>query len=197
MKYAIIGSGNVGTAIARQFARVAIPVSIANTRGPETILPLTEELGESVTATSLEEALSAEVLFLAIPFIAVQALARSRSDWAGKIIIDQTNAFGVSPETLAGRLSSDIVAQALSGASIVKAFNQIPAAVLARDPSQDGGRRVVFVSSNDERAASTVTAIAEQLGFSPIGVGRIDEGGRLLNLPGPLLFHNLTEHPPE
>ena len=45
MKYAIIGSGNVGTAIARQFARVAIPVSIANTRGPETILPLTAELG--------------------------------------------------------------------------------------------------------------------------------------------------------
>ena len=195
MKYAIIGSGNVGTAIARQSARVAIPVSIANTRGPETILPLTAELGEVVTATSLEEALSADVLFLALPFIAVEALARSRSDWAGKIIIDQTNAYGVAPETLAGRLSSDIVAQALPGASVVKAFNQLPAGVLARDPSQEGGRRVVFVSSNDEKAASTVKALAERLGFSPILVGRIDEGGRLLHIPGPLVLHNLIEHP--
>ncbi len=195
MKYAIIGSGNLGSAIARQFARAAIPVVIANTRGPETIRSLVEELGEVVTATSLDEALSADVLFLAIPFVSVEALALTRSDWAGKIVIDQTNAYGVSPETLAGRLSSDIVAGALPGALVVKAFNQLPAGVLARDPSQDGGRRVVFVSSNEEQAAVTVKELAQQLGFSPILVGRIDEGGRLLHIPGPLVLHNLVEHP--
>ena len=67
--------------------------------------------------------------------------------------------------------------------------------VLARDPSKDGGRRVVFVASNDDKASATVKALAEQLGFSPILVGRIDEGGRLLHIPGPLVLRNLVEHP--
>jgi len=195
MTYAIIGTGNVGSALARQFARAGIAVSIANTRGPETIRPLAEELGDKVTAQTLEDALAADVVFLAIPFIAVEEFARSRSDWTGKIVVDQTNAYGVSPEVMAGRLSSDIVAKAVPGASVVKAFNQLPAGVLARDPSQDGGKRVVFVASNDDKAAATIKELAQQLGFSPIVLGRIDEGGRLLHIPAPLVLHNLVEHP--
>lgn len=194
MNYAIIGTGNVGSALARLFARGGIAVSIANTRGPDTIRPLVEELGDTVTATTPEDALAADVVFLAIPFVAVEKFAQIRSDWTGKIVIDATNAYGVSPETMDGRLSSDIVAKAVPGASVVKAFNQLPAAVLARDPSQDGGRRVVFVASNDDEAGATIKALAEQLGFSPILVGRIDEGGRLLHIPGPLVLHNLVEH---
>ena len=125
----------------------------------------------------------------------MEEFARIRADWAGKIVVDQTNAYGVPPDVLAGRLSSDIVAKAVPGASLVKAFNQLPAGVLARDPAQDGGRRVVFVASNDNKAAATIKALAEQLGFSPILVGRIDQGGRLLHIPGPLVLHNLVEHP--
>jgi len=195
MTYAIIGTGNVGTALARLFSRAGIEVSIANTRGPETIQPLVKELGATVKARTLEDALEADIVFLAIPFVAVERFARIRKDWSGKIVIDATNAHGVSPEVLAGRLSSDIVAKAVPGAAVVKAFNQLPAGVLARDPSQDGGRRVVFVAGNDDKASATVKALAEQLGFSPILVGRIDEGGRLLHIPGPLVLHNLVEHP--
>ena len=195
MTYAIIGTGNVGTALARLFSRAGIEVSIANTRGPETIQPLVKELGATVKARTLEDALEADIVFLAIPFVAVEKFARIRKDWSGKIVIDATNAHGVSPEVLAGRLSSDIVAKAVPGAAVVKAFNQLPAGVLARDPSQDGGRRVVFVAGNDDKASATVKALAEQLGFSPILVGRIDEGGRLLHIPGPLVLHNLVEHP--
>jgi 8-hydroxy-5-deazaflavin:NADPH oxidoreductase len=195
MTYAIIGTGNVGTALARLFSRAGIEVLIANARGPETIQPLVQELGATVKARTLEDALEAEIVFLAIPFVAVEKFARIRKDWSGKIVIDATNAYGVSPEVLAGRLSSDIVAKAVPGATVVKAFNQLPAGVLARDPSQDGGRRVVFVASNDDKASATVKALAEQLGFSPILVGRIDEGGRLLHIPGPLVLHNLVEHP--
>ncbi len=195
MTYAIIGTGNVGSALAHQFARAGIAVSIANTRGPETIQQLVGELGDKVTAKTSEDALAADVVFLAIPFIAVEKFARSRSDWTGKIVVDQTNAYGVSPEVMAGRLSSDIVAKAVPGASVVKAFNQLPAGVLARDPSQDGGKRVVFVASNDDKAAATIKELAQQLGFSPIVLGRIDEGGRLLHIPAPLVLHNLVEHP--
>ena len=195
MNYAIIGSGKVGSALAHLFTRAGIAVSIANTRGPETIRPLVEALGDTVTAATVEDALDADVIFLAIPFVAVEAFARVHADWSGKIVIDATNAYGVSPEVMAGRLSSDIVAKAVPGASVVKAFNQLPAGVLARDPAQDGGRRVVFVSSNEDEASTTIKGLAEQLGFSPILVGRIDEGGRLLHIPGPLVLHNLVEHP--
>jgi len=195
MNYAIIGSGKVGSALAHLFTRAGIAVSIANTRGPETIRPLVETLGDTVMAATVEDALDADVIFLAIPFVAVEAFARVRADWRGKIVVDATNAYGVSPEVMAGRLSSDIVAKAVPGASVVKAFNQLPAGVLARDPAQDGGRRVVFVSSNEDEASTTIKGLAEQLGFSPILVGRIDEGGRLLHIPGPLVLHNLVEHP--
>lgn len=195
MTYAIIGTGNVGTALARQFARNGIAVSIANTRGPDTIAPLAQELGPMVTATTLDDALEADVILLAIPFVAVEAFALARPDWSGKIVVDATNAYGVSAEVMAGRLSTDIVAAALPGAAVVKAFNQLPAGVLARDPAQDGGRRVVFVASNDAAAAAAIKALAEQFGFAPILVGRIDEGGRLLHIPGPLVLHNLVEHP--
>jgi predicted dinucleotide-binding enzyme len=197
MTYTIIGTGNVGTALARVFTRAGIDVSIANTRGPETIRPLVAELGDTVTARTLEDALDADIVFLAIPFVAVEAFARLRDDWSGTLVVDATNAYGVPPEVLAGRLSSDIVAGALRGASVVKAFNHLPARVLARDPAQDGGRRVVFVASNDAAASATVKALAEQLGFAPILLGRIDEGGRLLHIPGPLVLHNLVELPLE
>jgi len=195
MKYAIIGSGKVGSALAQLFTRAGIAVSIANRRGPETIRPLVETLGDTVKAATVEDALDADIIFLAIPFVAVEAFARIRSDWTGKIVVDATNAYGVSPEVMAGRLSSELVAQAVPGASVVKAFNQLPAGVLARDPAQDGGRRVVFVSSNENEASAAIKGLAEQLGFSPILVGRIDEGGRLLHIPGPLVLHNLVEHP--
>ena len=195
MKYAIIGTGNVGTAIARQFSRAGIEVSIANTRGPATIAPLAEELGGAVTARTLEEAATADVLFLALPFVAVDKFARILGDWRGKIVIDATNAYGVPPEVLAGRLSSDIVAASMPGARVVKAFNQLPAGVLARDPAQDGGKRVVFIATNDGEAGGAVKSLAGELGFSPILLGRIDEGGRLLHIPGPLVLHNLVEHP--
>jgi 8-hydroxy-5-deazaflavin:NADPH oxidoreductase len=195
MSYAIIGTGNVGTALARLFSRAGIEVSIANTRGSETIQSLVKELGATVKAETLDDALKADVVLLAIPFAAVEKFGRARADWTGKTVVDATNAFGVAPEVLAGRASSDIVAQAVPGASVVKAFNHLPAGVLARDPTQDGGRRVVLVAGNDETANATVKALAQQLGFSPIVVGRIDEGGRLLQVGGPLLLHNLVEHP--
>jgi predicted dinucleotide-binding enzyme len=132
MNYAIIGTGNVGAALARLFGRAGIEVSIANTRGPETVQPLVKELGTTVKAETLESALAADVLFLAIPFAAVEGFGRARSDWSGKIVVDVTNAFGVPPEILAGRLSSDIVAKAVPGAVVVKAFNQLPAGVRRR-----------------------------------------------------------------
>jgi predicted dinucleotide-binding enzyme len=197
MKYAIIGSGKIGTALARVFARKNIDFAIANSRGPETLAPLREELGPSVFPQSIEDACKAEIIFLAVPFPAHKDVARQSKQWQGKIIVDTTNAFHVAPEELDGALSSEIVSRAFAGARLVKGFNHLPAAQLGTNPSPNGRRQAVFLSSNDADASATVAAVASELGFAPVELGRIDEGGVPLHIvggqPGGLLFQNLEK----
>lgn len=193
MSYAIIGSGNVGAALAAQFARSQIPVGIANTRGPESIAPLASELGALVTPMSLIDALRANIIILAVPFRAHSLVAQAAPDWNGKIIIDAMNTYGVSPEELQGLASTEVVARAFPGASIVKTFNQLPAKLLAKDPVQDGGRRVMFVASNDEVASASAAKLVSDLGFAPINLGKITEGGALLGMGAPLILQNLIK----
>lgn len=196
MTYAIIGSGAIGTALARQFARKAIPVRIANSRGPASIAALAKELGPSVQPVELAEALASDIVILAVPFTAVADTVAGVPDWQGRIVIDATNAINFSdfsPADLGGRASSDLVAGHVPGARLVKAFNTLPAAILASVPDADGGHRTVFASSNDAEAARTFAALAEALGFAPINLGRIDEGGRLAQFGGPLAVHNLIK----
>jgi predicted dinucleotide-binding enzyme len=190
MSYSIIGSGNVGTALARQFARSNIEVAIANSRGASSLAPVVAELKGKTRAVDLSEALRADIVFLAVPFPAFQKVAQTKTSWSGQIIIDAMN----RREKVSEPTSTEVVAGEFSGAKVVRAFNQLPAAVLASDPFQDGGRRVMFVSSNDTDASVTVAELARQLGFAPIELGRLDEGGRLLDFHRPLVLHNLIEH---
>jgi predicted dinucleotide-binding enzyme len=124
MKYAIIGSGKIGPALARAFARKNIKVAIANSRGPETLVSFAAKLGPSVLPQSVEYASGAEIIFLAVPFSAHKEVAKVLKNWNGKIVVDVTNAFHVLPEELGNHLSSEVVAQAFGGALLVKAFNQ-------------------------------------------------------------------------
>lgn len=194
MTYSIIGSGNVGTALARQFARSGIAVGLANTRGPASIAELCAELGEHVSALSLRDALQADVIILAIPFRAHPAVAAMANGWQGKIVIDAMNTYGVPVEELQGQASSDVVAGTFTGAALVKTFNQLPARLLAQAPAEHGGRRVMFVSSNDDAAAAEVASLVERLGFAAIGLGKIREGGALLGMGGALILQNLVKH---
>jgi 8-hydroxy-5-deazaflavin:NADPH oxidoreductase len=197
MKYAIIGSGEIGTALARIFARKKIEVAIANSRGPKTLASLTEELGPSVFARSVQDACEAEIIFLAVPFTAHQDVAKQFEQWNGKIVVDTTNVFHVAPEELGGLLSSEIVSKAFVGARLVKGFNHLPAAQLGTNPPVEGQRQAVFLSSNDADASATVAAVATQLGFAPIELGRLDQGGVPLHVvagqPGGILFQNLVK----
>jgi predicted dinucleotide-binding enzyme len=197
MKYAIIGSGKIGAALARTFARKNIEVGIANSRGPETLASLKEELGPSVFPQSIQDAHKAEIIFLAVPFPAHKDVAKQFKQWSGKIVVDVTNALHVTPEELGGLLSSEVVSQAFVGARLVKAFNHLPAAQLGSNPPLEGQRQAVFVSSNDADASATVAAVATQLGFAPVELGRLEEGGVPLHIvggqPGGLLFQNLEK----
>lgn len=194
MSYAIIGSGAIGTALARQFARKAIPVRIANSRGPASIAPLADELGASVQPVELADALAADIVILAVPFTAVADTVKDVTHWNGRIVVDATNAINFadfSPADLGGRPSSEIVAEQVPGGRLVKAFNTLPAAILASVPETGDGCRTIFVASNDAEAAQAVERLADSLGFATIGLGRIEEGGRLQQFGGPLAVHSL------
>ncbi len=127
-------------------------------------------------------------------------VAKALPRWDGKTVVDATNAFGTPPEALDGLPSSAFVAKAFTGAKLVKGFNHLIAAVLATDPVVQGGHRVVFLSSDDDDAIAPVAALAKQLGFAPVQLGKLGEGGALVHARGrswgPLIFQDLFKKEP-
>jgi 8-hydroxy-5-deazaflavin:NADPH oxidoreductase len=197
MSYAIIGFGKIGQALAKAFARKGIEVSVATTRDPESFASAAAAIGPTIIPKKLAEAVKAEIVFLAVRFESHRDVAKALPTWKGKTIIDVTNAYGVPPEDLGGQPSSKAVAQAFTGGRLVKGFNHLVAAVLAEDPAVHGGRRVVFLASDDDAAAAEVGALAETLGFAPIRLGGLSEGGLLVqargNSWGQLIFKDLVK----
>ncbi|MGE8101312.1 NADPH-dependent F420 reductase [Pseudomonas fluorescens] len=197
MSYAIIGFGNIGQALAKAFARNGIEVSVATTRDPQSFASAAAAIGPQIIPKNLVDAVKADIVFLAVRFESHPDVAKALPTWKGKTIIDMTNAYGVSPEELGGEPSSRVVAQAFTGGRLVKGFNHLGAAVLGQDPAVQGGRRVVFLASDDDGAATEVGALAENLGFSPIKLGGLSEGGLLVqargNTWGQLIFKDLVK----
>jgi len=197
MSYAIIGFGKIGQALARAFVRSGIEVSVATTRDPETFASAAAAIGPGIVPKKLAEAVKADIVFLAVRFESHQDVANALSTWQGKTIVDVTNAYGVPPEELGGQPSSRVVAQAFTGGRLVKGFNHLGAAVLDQDPAVHGGRRVVFLASDDDGAAAEIGTLAENLGFSPIKLGGLSDGGLLVqargNSWGQLIFKDLVK----
>ena len=198
MSYAIIGFGKIGQALAKAFARKGIEVSVATTRDPKSFASSAAAIGPTIIPKTLAEAVKADTVFLAVRFESHRDVAKALPTWKGKTIVDVTNAYGVSPEELGGQPSSaKVVAQAFTGGKLVKGFNHLVAAVLTQDPAVHGGRRVVFLASDDDAAAAEIGALAENLGFSPIKLGGLSEGGLLVqareNSWGQLIFKDLVK----
>ena len=197
MSYAIIGFGNVGQALAKAFARSGIEVSVATTRDPESFASAAAAIGPTIIPKKLAEALKADVVFLAVRFESHRDVAKALPTWQGKTIVDVTNAYGVSPDELGGQPSSKVVAQAFAGGRLVKGFNHLAAAVLGQDPAVHGGRRVVFLASDDDAAETEIGTLAQKLGFSPIKLGGLSEGGMLVQARGDswgrLIFKDLIK----
>lgn len=197
MSYAIIGFGKIGQALARAFARSGIEVSVATTREPESFASAAAAIGPEIIPKRLAEAVKADIIFLAVRFESYRDVAKALPDWKGKTIVDVTNAYGVPPEELDGQPSSRVVAQAFTGGRLVKGFNHLGASVLEQDPAVHGGKRVVFLASDDDGAATEIGALADKLGFSPIKLGALSEGGLLVqgrgNSWGQLIFKDLIK----
>jgi predicted dinucleotide-binding enzyme len=197
MTYAIIGFGRIGQALARAFARKGIEVSVATTRDPQSFASAAAAIGPKIIPRKLADAVEADIVFLAVRFEAHRDVAKALASWKGRTIVDVTNAYGVAPETMEGQPSSKFVSQAFEGAKLVKGFNHLGAAILDRDPAVQGGRRVVFLASDDDGAATQIAVLAEKLGFAPIKLGSLSEGGLLVqargNSWGHLIFKDLVK----
>ena len=197
MTIGIIGSGAIGTALARVLSRAEIKATISNSRGPDSLKDLVRELGPSIKAGTREEAARADIVFVAVNWTKLPAAMAGLPDWKGRIVVDANNPIEAplfKPADLGGRISSQVFAGLVPGARVVKAFNHLRAELLATDPRSDGGQRVLFYSGDDTAAKAEIAALIERLGFAGIDLGSLEVGGKLAQFPGgPLPNQNLVK----
>jgi 8-hydroxy-5-deazaflavin:NADPH oxidoreductase len=172
--------------MARTALRAGRAVVIANSRGPESLAAVASNLGAS--AGTVAEAAAAGVVVIAVPWDRVPAAVQGL-EWNGQIVIDATNDWGA--DDLNGRTSSEIVADLVAGARVVKAANTLGAEVLGSDPEVAGGRRVIFVSGDHADAKADVVALFEDAGFAAIDLGELATGGAMQQIHHPLAGVNL------
>ena len=188
----IIGAGRIGQAMAQTARRAGRQVVIANSRGPQSLASVVEGLGDGVSAGTVKEAAAADIVVLAVMWPDVPQAVKGL-EWEGRILIDPTNDF--DPSDLNGRTSSEVVAELVAPARVVKAGNTLGANVLASDPQQAGGQRVIFVSGDAGEAKSDVAALFGDAGFFVVDLGGLRDGGEMQQLGAPLAGHNLIRLP--
>ena len=188
----IIGAGRIGQVMARIAVRAGRRVVIANSRGPESLAAVVEGLGDGVSAGTVSDAAAAEIVVLAVMWQDVPRAVEGL-DWQRRIVIDPTNDF--DPSDLDGRTSSEVVADLVAPARVVKAANTLGAAILASEPEQAGGQRVIFLSGDTAAAKSEVVALFEDAGFFVVDLGGLRAGGQMQQVGAPLAGHNLIRLP--
>jgi 8-hydroxy-5-deazaflavin:NADPH oxidoreductase len=196
MTLGIIGAGHIGQALARQALRAGQQVVLSNSRGPDSLSGITAELGAGATAGTVPQAVEGDLVAIAVPWGAIPA-AVSGIDWNGRIVIDANNPIinsGSQIVDLDGHTSSEVVAGLVPGARLVKGANTLPAEVLAEDPRQGDGRRVLTICGDDDEAKRAVAELFEGAGFATIDLGGLVAGGRLQQAPdGAFAARNLLQ----
>ncbi|MFD4527016.1 NADPH-dependent F420 reductase [Streptomyces sp. NPDC058470] len=191
MKIGTLGAGTVAQAIARHAVSHGHQIVLSNSRGPASLTGLAEDLGPLAGAGTPEEAAAAEVVVLAVGWPQVPDAVVALPPFDGRIVIDATNQF-VSPPPhfeiadLGDLTGSEYVASLLPGARVVKAFNTLYSQYIAADPHHEAGRQVLFLAGDDADAKATVRDLTAGFGFAPVDLGGLREGGRLMQLGGPL-----------
>ena len=184
MRIGIIGAGHIGGTLAELFVGAGHEVAVSNSRGPETLTGLVEELGGRVQAMIRADATRfGDVVVVAVPFGRYRELPTEAV--SGKVVIDTNNYYpqrdGHFEELDSDRTTSSELLQAhLSGALVVKAFNAILWSRLRDDgrPAGDGDRLGIPISGDEEQAKQAVAELIDEIGFDPVDAGTLAEGGR-------------------
>lgn len=213
MNIGIIGSGSLGSNIARALSKKGIAATIANKSGVQSLEKLVAELGKGITAGTIEQAASADIVIVAVPWITLETLLGRMPAWNNRIVIDATNpvlfldpnspdakdptnplaAYGIKAINLGGKYASAVVRELVPGARLVKAFNHVDANVLAQ-PEVSGGQRTMFFAGDDADAKAEVRKLLESIGYFAVDLGSLDVGGPLMELPfGALAMSNFAK----
>ncbi|SDT80635.1 hypothetical protein SAMN04489716_9291 [Actinoplanes derwentensis] len=183
--FGIIGAGHIGSQVARAVIALGHDVVIANSRGPETLTALIDDLGPSARAATAQEAAAAgDVAVVTVPFgkykdVPVEPLA-------GKIVLDTNNYYwerdGRFGELDRGEATtSGLLQQHLPDAKVVKAFNHITAVDITTTGSPAGthGRRALVVASDHPDAVDFATDLYDRIGFDTVAVSPLSESWRV------------------
>jgi 8-hydroxy-5-deazaflavin:NADPH oxidoreductase len=182
MRIGIVGSGHLGAALTARLTALGHDVTVANTRGPESLAELTSRTG--ARAGALDELVrSADLVVLAVPLKAVPTLAPD--SFAGHVLVDTTNYYPPRDGDIAGLAephdtSSQWVADHFRDARVVKAFNTISALHLDEHAAPVGAvaRRALPVAGDDRAAVRRVLDLVDELGFDPVDAGTLSQSWR-------------------
>jgi predicted dinucleotide-binding enzyme len=184
MKIGVIGAGHIGSNAARLFVKAGNQVVISNSRGPQTLEELVEELGDNSTAGTVEQARDfGDVVFISIPLGKYTDLPTE--GWENKVVIDSNNYCperdGNMSELDKGETtSSELLLRHLPGARLVKGFNTIWFEHLKTQGNTDlplDERRAIFIAGDDSDAKAIVAKLIEGIGFAAVDTGFLAEGG--------------------
>jgi predicted dinucleotide-binding enzyme len=196
MKVGFIGAGKVTGTFSRHLITAGHTVVLSNSRGPETLAKFVADLGPGAIAGTKEEATECDIVILAVHWVNVREALKG-IDWAGRILIDATNAHmdpkpdislaGVtrSRAALKGRTSSEIVAEMAVGARLVKSMCNMPMAWI-QDFSPNKPRTVIFTSGDDAEAKQLVIELINSTGLVAIDLGSLAIGGAMHEVGAPL-----------
>ena len=198
MEIGVIGAGDFAQAFAKRALKVGHKAKLSNSRGPESLREIVNQLGPGAVAATTEEAAACEMVLLAVPWDNVPETLASLPKWRNQILIDGTNPFhgkaGTFKPADVGNLStSQVVASLAPGARVVNALNNMTVPNLEADPVVNGARRVAFISADDGAAKKQVEILLKGLGYSVIDLGNLRDGGLFQQAGGPLAGRDLFE----
>jgi len=177
----MIGAGNVAQTLAKHFVQHGHEVVFSNSKGRDSLIEFARGFGPNARAGTVTEAARQDIVILCVRWEnAKQALAEV-PDWTGRILVDPTNTL----DDLKGKTSSEIIASYAPGAHVIKAFNTVVMDWI-QDFSDRKPKTVLFLSGDDTDAKRILARTLEEIGFSPVDLGGLVDGGRLQQAGGPL-----------
>src|SRR5437660_9757478 len=182
MEIGTIGAGDFAQAFAKRALKAGLKVKLSNSRGPDSIREIVDQLGPGAMAATKEEAAGCEMVLLAVPWDNVPETLASLPKWKNQILIDGTNPFhgkagDFTPADIGNLSTSQLVAALAPGARVVKALNNMTVPNFGADPVVNGARRVAFISADDDGAKRRVQTLLENCAYSVVDLGDLREGG--------------------
>ncbi|MBX9864382.1 MAG: NAD(P)-binding domain-containing protein [Hyphomicrobium sp.] len=188
MSIGILGAGKIGRAFAHALFSAGIRAKIANSRDPLSLTSALGELQPLITPVDRDEAASADIVLVAVPWSKLPTAFAGLPAWKNRIVIDANNPVETPLiHSVHPLFSSEVVAQLAPDARIVKAFNYLQPHQMVAHTQLDGHKRVQFYAGDDKHAKADVAALIDELGFLGVDLGSLREGSRLIQYPGGVL----------